>query len=123
METLLDGQLRAADRYLNDFQYLNDQARTGGSDCSDDAVISRASDLMEALYDLADEECEAVQDVAVRMLEALGLRILDYTEENTRYFNTLPSKNITRTLRPAILSSKDSTLLQRGIAAICAGAA
>ena len=121
--TLLDSQLRAADRYLNDFQYLNDQLRTVGANCSDDAVINRASELMGALYDVADEECETVQESAIRLLDALGLRILDYSAENAHYFNTLPSKNINRTLRPAILSSKDSMLLQRGTAAVCAGAA
>jgi len=121
--SLLDGQLRAADRYLNDFQYLNDQLRIGGSDCSDDAVISRASDMMEALYDVADEERETVQEAAVRLLDVLGMQVLDYSEENAQYFNTLPSKNVNRTLRPAILSGKDSTLLQRGTAAVCAGAA
>jgi len=114
---ILDGQLRALDCYLNDFSYLNDQLR-GSSDCSDPAAVSRASDLLEALYE-CDEADRGPADEAARMLlESLGLRALDYSEETSHYFNALPSKNATRTLSPAILSVKEQRLLHRGTAAV-----
>ena len=120
--TLLDDQMRAVDRYLNDFGYLNDQLRCG-AECSDTVVLARASDLMEALYDVADEERETIEEAACRLLEGMGMRAVEYSEENRRLFNALPSKSMTRTLSPAIVSIKDDKLLKRGTAAVRSGAA
>lgn len=114
---ILDGQVRAVERYLNDFSYLNEQLR-GSSDCSDPAAVSRASDLLEALYECDETERGPADEAARLLLESLGLRALDYSEENSHYFNALPSKNTTRTLSPAILSIKDQRLLRRGTAAV-----
>ena len=114
---ILDGQIRAIDRYLNDFSYLNEQLR-GSSDCSDPVAVSRASDLLEALYECSEEDRAPADEAARKLLESLGLRALDYTEETSRYFNALPSKNTTRTLAPAIFSIKDQRLLRRGTAVV-----
>lgn len=114
---VLDGQFRALDRYLNDFVYLNEQLR-GSSDCTDPAAVSRAADLMEALYERDESERTAVDEAAKKMLESLGLRALDYSDESSRFFNALPSKQVTRTLAPAIFSIKDQRLLRRGTAAV-----
>ena len=114
---LMDGQLHAVDRYLNDFRYLNELLK-GSSDCTDPAAISHASELLEALYECDSDEREAAEEAAKQLLESLGLKALDYSEENSRYFNALPSKNTTRTLSPAIFSIKDHRLLRRGTAAV-----
>lgn len=117
MLALLDGQLRAADRFLDDFGYLNEQAR-GGAGQADQAVISRAVDLMEALSDCDGEEILPVEDAARQLLLRLGLETVNYSEETSRFFNALPSKSVTRTLSPAILSTEDQKLLRRGTAAV-----
>ncbi len=114
---ILDGQLRAMDRYLSDFSYLNDQAR-GGADNADAITLSRAADLMEALYDCDEAERAPAEEAARRLLEKLGLQALDYCEEHSRLFNALPSKSTTRTLSPAIVSIKEQQLLRRGTAAV-----
>ena len=74
---------------------------------------------MEALCGCDPEAREA----AGRLLAELGLGALDYSEENRRLFNALPSKSETRTLAPAIVSLEDQRLLRRGTAAVRTGAA
>lgn len=122
MLSVLDGQLRAMDRYLSDFSYLNDQAR-GGADNADAITLSRAAELMEALYDCDETERAPAEEAARRLLEKLGLQAVDYCEEHSRLFNALPSKSVTRTLSPAIVSIKDQQLLRRGTAAVRISAA
>ena len=120
--TLMDRQLRAIDRSLNDLAYLNDQLR-GGPQAADAATLARAADLMEALYECDGEVPEAADEAARKMLAVMGLTALDYTEENRRLFNALPSKSETRTLSPAIVSLEDRRLLRRGTAAVRTDAA
>ena len=117
MFTVLESQLRAIERYLDDFSYLNDQAR-GDADCADPAVLSRAVEMIEALYDCNEAERAPVEDAARQLLRQLGLETVEYCEETSRLFNALPSKSVTRTLSPAILSVKDQKLLRRGTAAV-----
>ena len=122
MLNVLDSQMRSMDRYLTDFAYLNDQAR-GNADSADSMTLSRAVDLIEALYDCDEEGRAPAEEAARQLLSRLGLQALDYSEENSRLFNTLPSKNITRALSPAIVSAEDQKLLRRGTAAVCISAA
>jgi len=117
MFTVLESQLRAIERYLDDFSYLNDQVR-GDADCADPAVLSRAVEMIEALYDCNEAERAPVEDAARQLLRQLGLETVEYCEETSRLFNALPSKSVTRTLSPAILSVKDQKLLRRGTAAV-----
>lgn len=119
---VLDGQLRSVDRYLNDFDYLNNQLRDG-SQTADTLSLTRVADLMEALYEWDEDARQALTEPVRRLTESMGLSVLDYTPENRRYFNALPSKSTTRTLSPAILSMKDHQLLRRGTAAVQMGAA
>lgn len=114
---LLDGQIRGIDRALSDMAYLNDQLREGG-ETADPVSLSRVADLMEALYEWDDQLRAPLSEPVNRLLESLGLCVLDYTPENRRYFNALPSKSVTRTLSPAILSRKERQLLRRGTAAV-----
>ena len=120
--TLMDRQMRAIDRSLNDLAYLNEQLR-GGPQTADASTLARAADLMEALYECDGEVREAAGEAARRMLAGMGLGALDYTEENRRLFNALPSKSETRTLSPAIVSLEDRRLLRRGTAAVRTDAA
>ena len=120
--TLLDGQVRSVDRSLNDFAYLNEQLR-GGADLADTAALTRAAGLMEALYDFDSVAATPALDAARNLLSSLGLCVLDYSSENQRLFNALPSKSETRTLSPAILSAQDHRLLRRGTAAVRINAA
>lgn len=115
--SLLDGQLRAMDRYLNDFSYLNEQLR-GGGQCADTMTLSRVANLLEALYECEDEARGPAEEAAKQMLESMGLKALDYSEDSRRLFTALPSKTETRTLSPAIVSIEDFRLLRRGTAAV-----
>jgi len=114
---VLDGQLRAMDRYLTDFSYLNDQAR-GNAESADPITLSRAADLLEALYDWNESERAPAEEAARSLLGRMGLQAVDYSKESSRLFNTLPSKSTTRTLSPAIVSTEDQRLLRRGTAAV-----
>ena len=114
---VLDTQLRAIDRCLNDFAALNEQAR-GSAENADTFTLSRAAELMEALYDCDEAQRAPAEEAARRLLDKLGLQAVDYTEENSRLFHTLPSKSMTRTLSPAIVSAQDQQLLRRGTAAV-----
>lgn len=113
----LDQQIHSVDRFLNDFRHLNQQMESG-SDLADSGTISRASELMEAVSDCDDENQEALQDAAARLLGQLGMKLLSYSADKKEYFNILPSKQVTRTISPAILSAKDGRMLRRGIAAV-----
>lgn len=119
---ILDGQMRAIDRAVNDFAYLNEQLQRG-TDGADPSSIARAADLMEALYEYEGDEHSDMKAAASRLLASIGLCAMEYSEETSRYFNALPSKNTTRTLSPAILSVKDHHLLRRGTAAVSMDAA
>lgn len=119
---ILDGQMRSVDRCVNDFAYLNEQMR-GHADVTDPAALSRAADLMEALYEADSAELGDAHDAARRLLASLGLCAVDYCAETSRLFNALPSKTDTRTLSPAIVSAQDHQLLRRGTAAVRMGAA
>lgn len=119
---LLDGQMRLIDRSLNDFSYLNDQLSCG-VESADEAALSRAADLMEALMECDEEEREPAEEAANRLLGALGFCAVMYSEESSKLFNILPSKNTTCTLSPAILSAQDHRLLRRGTAAVRTDAA
>lgn len=114
---LLDAQLRAMDRYINDLTYLNDQLR-GGGDGADTRTLSRFADLLEALYECEPEAREPAEEAVKQLMESMDLRALDYSDESRKLFTALPSKTETRTLSPAIVSTKDYRLLRRGTAAV-----
>lgn len=118
----LDEQMRAIDRQIGDLEYLNEQLR-GNAECMDGAALSRAADLIEALYECDPEQRGPAEASARALLAGMGLQALDYTEETRRLFNALPSKTETRTLSPAIISAQDQRLLRRGTAAVRMGAA
>ncbi len=120
--SILDSQIKAVDRHINDFAFLNEQLRAS-SEYSDPAAVARAADLLEALYECDESQRAPADDAAKKLLESLGLQAIDYSEETSRLFNALPTKNETRTLTPAIVSTKEQRLLRRGTAAVHIGAA
>ena len=114
---LLDGQMRSIDRCLNDFAYLNEQL-TKGIEPADARMAERAADMLEALLECDEEERAPAMEAAERLLAALGMRSVLYSEENSRLFNILPSKTTTRTLSPAIVSLQENHMFRRGTAAV-----
>jgi len=116
---VLDGQLRAIDRCANDFAYLNDSLR--GREQGSSAMAERLADLMEAVYDLGGDERDEIAGAVEGLLNGLGFRAMEYSEENSRLFTVLPSKNETRTISPAIVSAEDFRLIRRGTAAVRQG--
>ena len=116
---VLDGQLRAIDRCANDFAYLNDSLR--GREQGSSAMAERLADLMETVYDLGGDERDEIAGAVEGLLNGLGFRAMEYSEENSRLFTVLPSKNETRTLSPAIVSAEDFRLIRRGTAAVRQG--
>lgn len=114
---VLDAQTQAIDRYINDFVYLNEQ-HAAQEATPEGKMLARVADMLEALYESEDEEGEAAQAAAARVLESMGLNAAQYTPENSHLFTVLPSKDQTSTMVPAILAKDDSRLLRRGVAAV-----
>lgn len=114
---VIDGQMRSIDRCINDFTYLNNSLR-GEDQSSGTALANKLGDLMEAVYDVDPESREPLDDALQSLLSDMGLTALSYSESNARHFTILPSKNETRTLSPAIVSTEDYRLLRRGTAAV-----
>ncbi len=119
---LLDGQMRAIDRAINDLSYLNEQLR-GGPEGVSNQTLDRVADLMEALYGMDGDTAQTAAEVSGALLASLGLVAVQYSEKDRSLFNALPSKSETRTLSPAILSAQDRRLLKRGTAAVRTDAA
>lgn len=113
----LDGQMRTIDRCANDFAYLNESLR-GDSHQNGGAMVNHVSTLLEALYECDDEGRAPAREAVNEMLDDMGLKALDYSDESRKLFTALPSKNETRTLCPAIVSAEDYRLLKRGTAAV-----
>ena len=111
---VLDAQMQAIDRYLNDFAYLN-ESMGGKSALPDRQTIDQVADMLEAIADL--DEGSPAMEAATRLLDGLGLEALPFNEANQRLFTVLPSKEETRTLSPALLSKEDGRLIRRGTAA------
>lgn len=115
--SVIDGQMRTIDRCINDFTYLNDSLR-GDDHSANAAMAGKIGDLMEAVYDVDPESREPLEDALQGLLSDMGLTAVPYSEQTARLFTTLPSKNETRTIAPAIVTSEDFGLLRRGTAAV-----
>lgn len=113
----VEAQMRAIDRYINDFAYLNEQNALSHS-APDAQSIAVLADLMQAVYETEGEAGDDAAAAAEHLLASMGVRAAGYTPQDTRLFTVLPSISETRTLSPALVSAKDGTLLRRGIAAV-----
>lgn len=113
----IDAQMKAIDRYINDFSYLNEQSALLHS-APESGNVAHLASLMEAVENLDTPEAQDVTAAADRLLEGSGIRALRYTAADAGYFTVLPSLNETRTLAPALVSVRDGSLLRRGTAAV-----
>jgi hypothetical protein len=113
----IDAQMKAIDRYMNDFTYLNEQNALRASS-PDPHSITALAELLEALYECEGDEGGEAMAAAQNLLRASGIRALPYAPEDARHFNILPSVSQTRTLVPALVAQKDGALLYRGTAAV-----
>ena len=113
----IDAQMKAIDRYINDFSYLNEQ-NTLLQSAPESGSVAHLAALMEAVENLETPEAQDVTAAADRLLEGSGIRALRYTAADAGYFTVLPSLNETRTLAPALVSARDGALLRRGTAAV-----
>ena len=112
----LDMQFRAADRYMNDFEYLNESLSNTDDHLPDALAIQRSVTLMTALCGLDEEieDWEIIYNSAQDMLKCFGIKCMKYTAENARYFSILPSKNSSKMLCPALFAIKGDQLLMQG---------
>ncbi len=113
----LDAQMQAIDRHINDFAYLNEQSRSR-DDTPDQRNLDRVADMLEALYECEGEARAQATEAADRLLRGMGMEAIEYAPADARLFTVLPSKSVTRTLVPALVSSDDRRLLRRGTAAV-----
>lgn len=118
----IDAQIMMIDRCTNDFTYLNQSLRSpsGGIGVQN---LEAVSDLLEVLYAYDDDLRQQSDEAISQLLSEMGLETMEYTLENQKLFNQLPSKDMTRTLCPAILSAEDHRLLRRGTAVVRTDAA
>lgn len=118
----IDAQILMIDRCSNDFSYLNQSMRTpaGGIGTQN---LEAISDLLEVIYAYDDDLRQQADEAVSHLLSDMGLETMEYSKENQKLFNQLPSKNMTRTLCPAILSAEDHRLLRRGTAVVRSDAA
>lgn len=115
--SVIDGQMRTIDRCINDFAYLNDSLR-GDDHSANAATAGKIGELLEAVYDVEPESREPLEDALQSLLSDMGLTAVPYSEQTARLFTALPTKNETRTIAPAIVTSDDFGLLRRGTAAV-----
>jgi len=113
----IDAQMKAIDRYVNDFQYLNEQNALQNN-TAEGKNIALFAELMEAVYECEGDAQENAVYTAERLLASAGVRAVPYASADARLFNILPSLTESRTLVPALLSAKDGALLYRGTAAV-----
>ena len=118
----IDAQILMIDRCVNDFSYLNQSLRapTGGIGMQN---LEAVSDLLEVIYAYDDDLRQQAEDAIGHLLAEMGLETMEYSNETQKLFNQRPSKNMTRTLCPAILSAEDHRLLRRGTAVVRTDAA
>lgn len=118
----IEAQIVMIDRCATDFAYLNQSLRkpAGGSSWQN---LDAVSELLETIYAYDDELRTQAADAMQQLLIEMGLEAVDFEPESEKLFTQLPSKSITRTLCPALLSADDHRLLRRGTAVVCANAA
>ena len=80
-------------------------ANAPGADSMDPEELQLLGDLLEALYsDNGDFSLRQLKKVRV-FLERRGVDVIDFDPSLTAEFELLPTKNETRTLRPALTAN------------------
>jgi hypothetical protein len=113
----IEAQMKAIDRYVNDFAYLNEQNALRGS-MPDPRNVAALAELMRAIGECDGETGTDAEAAASQLLSVLGIRSIPYTPDAATLYNILPSISETRTLAPTLVSLKDGSLLYRGTAAV-----
>ncbi len=113
----IEAQMKAIDRFINDFIYLNEQ-RDIGQNSPELRYASLLAEMIQVLYTCEGEAREEAVAAGERLLTAMGISAVPYTPESAYHFTILPSLDETRTLMPALISQKDGQLLARGTAAV-----
>ena len=113
----IEAQIVMIDRCAQDFAYLNQSLRapTGGGGWQN---LEAVSELLETIYSYDDDLRQQAEESMRQLLVEMGLEAVDYSLESEKLFTQLPSKNMTRTLCPALLSAEDHRLLRRGTAVV-----
>lgn len=113
----VEAQIIMIDRCATDFAYLNKSLRRpqGGSGWQN---LDAVSELLEAIYAYDDDLRQQAEEAMHQLLMEMGLEAVDYSTESEKLFTQLPSKSMTRTLCPALLSAEDHRLLRRGTAVV-----
>ena len=112
----LDSQISLLSRSLQDLDVLDRSLQTG--DPARAPSLSGISGMLETVSQMDEEDRRALGADLDRLLNAIDLKAVEYSLENAGLFDLLPSKNITRTLSPALLDAREGTLLRRGTAAV-----
>lgn len=118
----IEAQIVMIDRCTTDFAYLNRSLRNPAGSAGWQN-LDAVSELLETIYAYDDDLRTQAGDAMQQLLIEMGLEAVDFDPENERLFTQLPSKNMTRTLCPALLSAEDHRLLRRGTAVVRANAA
>lgn len=118
----IEAQIVMIDRCATDFAYLNQSIRqpTGSRGWQN---LEAVSELLETIYAYDDDLRTQADDAIRQLLIEMGLEAVDFEPANENLFTQLPSKSMTRTLCPALLSTEDHHLLKRGTAVVCTKAA
>ena len=112
----IESQMKAIDRYIHDFSYLNEQNTLNqGGELHHAAMFS---DLLQSIGECEGEAAPEAQAIAEQLLLTTGARAVAYSPEVARLFTVLPSLGETRTITPALVSQQDGALLARGAAAV-----
>ena len=115
----LTGYLTAVDRCLEDVQIdeLRDKEQAApevsGRMALPEDELQLLSGILEAAYARGDSpDAQSVISNIRFYLHKKGIEVIEYSEENARYFNKMPSR-VQGTLRPAIL--QDNTVIVKGL--------
>ena len=107
---------RAVDGCLADLAIIDQENRLRLGAVSDDALLSMIGVLLEAKASGRADMAVRSLDEAQQYLRQMGMEPVDYSADQSAYFDLLPTLGEPRTLRPALL--KEGKLLRRGVAAV-----
>lgn len=118
----IEAQIIMIDRCATDFAYLNKTLRTpvGGTGWRN---LDAVSELLETIYAYDDDLRQQAEEAMQQLLLEMGLEAVEYSTDSEKLFTQLPSKSVTKTLCPALLSAEDHRLLRRGTAVVSTKAA
>lgn len=106
------------DGYLDDLRALNGQIAGQANARTDPKALSLCQDLWENRADGPNAANLIVDESIEYLLTRNGCEMRLYDAAHAHAFLTLPSRNESRTIRPAIYERGTQTVLLRGLAAV-----